>query len=259
MSIKVANGRVTIEPTMRDIFIGSTVDGEYPPANVQYDHFDCKPSEKSGVIVFGNMDSLGSAKEPYYSLYQFKTTDDNKIVVGYKLEDWERPFQQIKGMGLVVQGQKWTYVTTMPVGQEGNYILVDIIDILKYIEGRITIDQLRRRAKQREEVKIKREQLRRVAQQRDALEIENGRLMSRYSADRITIQQLRESLWRSTLFAQVIKRALMRRNWFTRWRATSMFKVPGPHCWDFWYELRQLTALYDPEKPWFKVYPDLTK
>ncbi|MES2931195.1 MAG: hypothetical protein V4682_00670 [Patescibacteria group bacterium] len=259
MTIKVANGRITLQLSTADTFVGSTSAGEYPPVGQQYRHFDCKPAEKSGVIVFNDVRSIGSKEEPWYTFHQFTTTDDNKIIVTYKLDNWKRPFQQIKGMGLVVQGQKWTYVTTVPVGKEGNYILVDIIDMLKYIEGRITIDQLRRRAKQREEVKIKREQLHRVTQQRDFLETENGRLMDRYRTDRITIQQLRESLWRSILFAQVIKRALMRRNWFTRWRVTSMFKIPGPCYWDFMYELRQLTALYDPEKPWFKTYPDLTK
>jgi hypothetical protein len=267
-SIKAGNGRITLEHPSTDTFVGSTADGSYPPAGIRYKHFDCKPSEKTGILVFSDTRMLGGTQNPYYNFYQFVTDENGKIFVDHRIKAWTNPFQHTSELGIMVVGQKWTYVTTLPDIANANFVLVDILEMLKYVEGKITLDQLRRGALRRIVMEAKQKSLEaRLADTvRDLtrLGIEHERLVDLYAGDQRTIKDLRYFKTIATVVAQVIKRRAFSSN---PKRAqdgilcrilNSLFFIRGLPDWKFTEEIDYLSRMYCPDKPGLTEYPDLT-
>ncbi|MBI2046207.1 MAG: hypothetical protein HYT28_02210 [Parcubacteria group bacterium] len=146
--LKVTEGTIFIDSivTQQCEFLGSTAKGTYPPPGFVYKSFFCKPKNgESGILVFSGFNSNSDAS--YF--FQFWWEKD-KLIVAVEIERPAHGYNLSKEFGLMVQVRDLRYVTKIPTdfGAEryestyGSFLLVDLIDILKYINGQSELKDL---------------------------------------------------------------------------------------------------------------------
>lgn len=144
--LKIKDGKMSLSFFSDKKFIGSTVGGEYPPVESFYDEFSCKPKQgQPGILAFEDSNSHETG------FLQFRWEGD-KLVVGPKVECLAHYcFSRSTEYGLVVQVGRLSYVTKLPSnlnlpvsGQKRGRLFkkVDLIDILKYINGQYGLKEL---------------------------------------------------------------------------------------------------------------------
>lgn len=140
--ISVKNGVATIDRTTMgcsETFIGSTAGGVYPPIGEYYDRFSFRPTAgQSGVLVFHHE----PAKKDHF--FQFFWKKGKLMVVDGLKSLPTTDYQYSRDLGLMVfRDDRW-YVTEQPTDTSHNYRVVGVIEMLKYLEGKITLSDLDR-------------------------------------------------------------------------------------------------------------------
>lgn len=143
--LEIKDGKMSLTFHLARKFIGSTVGGDYPPTKDFYDEFSCKPKQgQRGVLAF--WDDFGKGEE----ILQFYW-EGNKLIVNWDIEcRTPYPVNKSKGYGFVVTVGRVFYVTKLPLdfglscGKNDKRIFkrVDVIDMLKYINGQYTFKEL---------------------------------------------------------------------------------------------------------------------
>ncbi len=143
MKTPSAQGGVSFD-AMLSVFLGSTAPGDYPPTDQIYNQFVFKPAKDSdGVLVFRSH----SAKH-IYTLHRFRW-EGEKIVFEH---NWKGKgavhFFTESSMGLMVQVGDTFYVTNPPESPSNicgrTYRYVTPVTLIRYAEGKITEEELRR-------------------------------------------------------------------------------------------------------------------
>jgi len=142
----VNDGTATLSNTSLDFFIGSTnLKGEFPPTQTRYRRFTftVKP-EESGVLVFKPVVNVRHPDEDPLGYFQYYW-ENGKLIVTGGIRRPARPYSETVETGLMVSVGKWRYVTKLPKeGSRGNYKVVDVFALLRYLEGSIELKELER-------------------------------------------------------------------------------------------------------------------
>lgn len=147
MPISIVDGEAIIMPLVASFvgrFLGSTSDeGVFPPTGVQYSQFAFAPAVGSeGILVFGDY-SLPNTFQMYSYFWEggkLKVREDilERGVELFLTGTGEGNF------GLMVRTKTRTYVTNIPKDSDAAYLLVDPVVLMKYVDGKIAIEQLHR-------------------------------------------------------------------------------------------------------------------
>lgn len=120
------------------VFLGCTGEGSFPPVGAGYSRMAFFPKEGvPGIVVFkGISDTL--------SFYQYEWKN-GKVVVEQNIKHTLHPFSQSEQFGFMVYVGKTLYVTTEPKpGVDFNGHTVDLLVLLKYLEGKVDAKELHR-------------------------------------------------------------------------------------------------------------------
>ena len=143
MSIEVHNGIATIDQSFGGKFIGATGGGKFPPIGHQYRLLTFEPKRgESGIVVFCDesmRESIGGAD--WLHLFQYEWSGD-KLIVHWGIKHPVRAYTDSRELGLVVQARDWYYITGPVADRDHNYKVVDLFEMLKYIEGKIGLKEL---------------------------------------------------------------------------------------------------------------------
>jgi hypothetical protein len=150
MPISIENGEAIIVPFASSFvgrFLGSTSEeGVFPPEGLQYSQFTFAPTVGSeGILVFGDYSNVN-----HFRFYAFYWKDGKLKVNDHVADSRLRMFASGVGegnFGLMVRTDKHTYVTNIPKDSDATYLLVDPVVLMKYVDSKITIDQLHRNAR----------------------------------------------------------------------------------------------------------------
>lgn len=144
MSVQIRDGRnVELDLVLTYEFIGATVEGDYPPAGVSYKRFAFEPKPGTeGVLVF-----LSSTIRSF-AFFQFGWKENGKLVVTEdRVARRTHDFNESDELGYFVRANGTIYATGAPqVAPVGSPPVkqVDIVNLFKYVEGKIdasTLDQ----------------------------------------------------------------------------------------------------------------------
>ncbi len=140
MAFKIRNGVGTIDTVgLGTIFVGSTGQGKYPPAEKSYPLFTFEPKlGEGGILVFKH--GRGMLHE-HLTFYQF-WWEGKMLKIDYQIKHPARSFSDSNDLGLIVQVRDWYYVTEEPRDKNHNYKVVGLFDMLQYIEGKIELKDL---------------------------------------------------------------------------------------------------------------------
>lgn len=147
-TITVHNGEATITPYVSNYlgtFLGSTSsEGVFPQVGLRYSQFSFAPAVGAeGILVFA------AEAENHFVFYSY-FWKQGFLVVKMELPDCAELFSTGRGennFGLMVRTKTRTYVTNVPEGSDAAYLLVDPVVLMKYVDGKITIEQLHRNAR----------------------------------------------------------------------------------------------------------------
>jgi len=183
MSIKVNNKdkSVRLDASVAPIFFGHTGEGIFPPIGKKYETFSFTPKKgDGGVLAFTEESWL---IENFWVFYHYEWVED-KLIVYEDLSKITRNYFAAEDLGIVVPFRNWFYVTLEPQDTDNNYKVVDLMEMLKYLEGRISLADLDRNARSVERQAkhvVRMAELERVllAEQKNAENLRNGLLAER--------------------------------------------------------------------------------
>lgn len=150
MPISIENGEAVIVPFVSSFvgrFLGSTSDeGVFPPIGLQYSRFAFAPAVGSeGILIFGDY-SLKNRFQMYSYLWEGGKLKVKEDIIERGLELFSVGVGD-DNFGLMVRTKTRTYVTNSPKDSDAAYLLVDPVVLMKYVDGKITIEQLHRNAR----------------------------------------------------------------------------------------------------------------
>ena len=146
--VSVKDGEASISfPFKHVVYKGSTcAKGTFPPIGLEYERFSFAPVEGvSGLIVFERNHRFVGAPDLLFFHYYWE-----KERLYIKLEgDYEpkRKYLKIQDVGYAVQGgRRIIYIHQIPNTADNNfeYRMVDVIDLMRYVEGTMSLRQLSR-------------------------------------------------------------------------------------------------------------------
>jgi hypothetical protein len=203
MSLCVEGGVAIIEDSAAQIFLGSTAEGEYPPAGVSYRRFSCKPTKgESGMLAFQST-VLG-----FFYLFQFHW-EDEKLILNHRVQRSAREFSCSEEFGLSVELGGTIFLTKLPARLERPHRLVDAMTLLRYVDGKTSAEEFEAAAGAEQAARTELEELQAqlAAARADANAAEE--VIGAYEEVEKTSKAVRESEQKAFFcFAQLAKRSL---------------------------------------------------
>lgn len=172
MSWFVKDGTASFEASpSTEVFIGATGPGEFPETGQTYKVFTFTPEAgTSGIVVFKSDHQL---LDHYYVLYSYYW-EGGVLKIASRIKSWVNKFGQSEEYSFFVKVGDVIYCVKRPERSKYACKQVDILNLLKYIEGKIDLEMLDKKAlllKLREEHKKRTdEQLRELETQNKALQ-----------------------------------------------------------------------------------------
>lgn len=145
------------------IFVGCSGDGIFPPTDILYERFSCTPKKDTGGILVFRTEPKNLAGDIRYDCYQYEWVD-GKVVVGCKIKT-QHALSQSAELGFSVSCGRYTYVTRDPNAANRNYKVVDVIDLIRYAEGKIGIADLERNSRSLERREARMENIMRLKEE----------------------------------------------------------------------------------------------
>ena len=146
--VQAKDGVATIEHLyIAGRFLGSSGSGEFPPPGQQYHAFTFRPSKgEPGILVFWD-----SGVHDSYAFYQYWWENEKVIVKSVSFEyiaNVAHPYSYSRDLGFVVHHEGSLYVTVEPKGGlDTNYTVVNLFTMLRFLEGKIGVEDLDRGAR----------------------------------------------------------------------------------------------------------------
>ncbi len=147
MTIAVKNGVATLDVMGGGTFVGCTSsEGSFPPSGQDYTVFMFAPKKGAGgILVFQDRAIVRMTGAQDYTFHQYYWQGE-KLIVDYGIKSPARAYSSSRDMGLIVQFRDWFYITSKPVA-DVNCKVVDLFEMLRYIEGKINLADLDRSAR----------------------------------------------------------------------------------------------------------------
>jgi hypothetical protein len=197
--------------SMYTTFLGSTGEGEFPPTDMSYEQITIKPKAGvDGILVFQHDPRMISGIG--FDFYQYHWVK-GKIVFEYDVHS-ERSFSVSKNSGFMVQYRNWIYVTQEPKNADQNCKVVDLFQMLRYLEGKIEIADLERNARSFERRQGHEKRLIELRREVEALKAENAR---HELLQRTVHQSAMHFQVELNLVLDAIERMAPAANWLERW------------------------------------------
>ena len=148
MSVRVErDGKTVVIDNFSAEFLGATAPGEYPPVGQTYKQFVCTVTCERGILVF--CDSLINGRtRPHYYLYEFYR-ERGKLLVVNKVCRAPKTFFEGDDWGFAVRFRNTFYVTRAAgsFASAGVSKIVDVMELFRYVDGRISLADLDRHAR----------------------------------------------------------------------------------------------------------------
>ncbi len=179
MSFKVHDGTATIDlgTDSNKLFFGTTAEGIFPPVGVTYEDFAFTPCKGvAGTVIFKGKFFGADA----YTFYQFDWKG-NKLILHYDTEHAGAYPGKAEKLGYYTQIGTVIYLTGEPVDDTANtYKKVDLIDLLKFLEGKIDLKELEKRSFRLRLAKKRRESMQTIVRLLQTRNRELGTQVSNY-------------------------------------------------------------------------------
>src|SRR3989344_4343781 len=137
-TITAENGVATLSaPLICEYFRGSSGQGEFPPVGAQYHNFTFRPKKgENGILVF-------ESELNNFWFYQY-WWEGEKVIVTSRIERVAHPYSRSEEFGFMVREGEWLYVTAFPLPEEPQHTckLVNLFTMLRYLEGKIGLEEL---------------------------------------------------------------------------------------------------------------------
>lgn len=141
--VKVKDGTATLNSTatldnwQNEEFLGSTGEGSFPPMGTRYTRFTFTPKfGENGILVFYNECSK------WVSLHQYYWKNDKLVVTYAKVNRPTRQFSRSREFEFIIQVGDCCYVTKAPAEHDSDFKLVGLLQMLKYVDGKIDQEEL---------------------------------------------------------------------------------------------------------------------
>ncbi len=146
MGTKIENGVATLNFSGQKFLYVTAEGGQFPPPKMRYNEFSFRPKQGENGIIVTFYEAMGN-----FQFYQY-WWEKNKLIVVNRVKETKHPYSVCGDLGFVVAHNEWFYVTKPPTAahEDHNYRVVDLREMLKYLEGKISIDDLRRNASSHE-------------------------------------------------------------------------------------------------------------
>jgi len=146
--ITAENGSAMIRgPLAAEYFCGSSGRGEFPLVGAKYHSFTFRPEEgEGGILVFVSGPSNPCFHPQLWQYWWEGEGEDKKkkVIVDYGITRVARQYSRSEEYGFMVREGEWLYVTALPRPEDPqhNCKLVNLFTMLRYLEGKIGLEEL---------------------------------------------------------------------------------------------------------------------
>jgi hypothetical protein len=137
------NGSVAkIHCDYRSVFLCHSCDGVFPPTSVTYSDFCFEPERgQDGILVFD------SQREPCdFSEYQYYWKRD-KLIIEHGITKPKHYYNRSPELGYLVRIDGILITTHESAKVDEEYMVVDLVMMIKYIDGKLDAKQLKQHAR----------------------------------------------------------------------------------------------------------------